>query len=78
MERKVLKVRTGNTDMEVEYWQLGKDAYLVEQKVLLLFVNTKLGMGLTVLPVKSEKITYDIAVLADIKKAFTTLRENVK
>ena len=75
MNRKVLKVKTGNSELEMEYWKLGEDAYLVEQKVLLIFVNTKLGEGLSVLPVKSEKISYTPEMLADIKKAFTLLHE---
>jgi hypothetical protein len=75
MNRKVLKIMTGNRELEIEYWKLGEDSYLVEQKALLIFVSTKLGQGLSVLPVKSEKISYSPEMLADIKKAFTLLHE---
>jgi len=79
MIRKFLKFKTGNEVIEIEYWKLGEDSYLVEQKALLIFVTTKLGEGLSVLPVKSEKITYPSEMLADIKKAFTDLHhENSK
>jgi hypothetical protein len=79
MMRKVLKIETGSGVREIEYWKLGEDAFLVEQKALLIFVNTKLGEGLSVLPVKSEKIAYSNEILADIKKAFTDLhQENLK
>ena len=75
MTRKVLKIMTGNGEMEIEYWKLGDDAYLVEQKALLIFVNTKLGEGVSVLPIKSEKISYSFEMLAAIKKAFTDLHQ---
>jgi len=73
MIRKFLKIRTDNGEIELEYWKLGENSYLVEQKALLIFVTTKLGEGLSVLPVKSEKIAYTPEFLADIKKAFTDL-----